>query len=72
LVIFLLVTGFVAHPASCPMVTGRPEREADYSSPSCTEVENEWSYTFIPPYVFMAWCLVKPTDNFAFIRTANK
>jgi hypothetical protein len=32
-------------------------READHSSPSRAEVKNAWSYTSIPPYVFMAWCL---------------
>jgi len=29
----------------------RPELEA--------EVKNEWIYTSIPPYTFIAWCLVK-------------
>jgi hypothetical protein len=33
--------------------------EADLSPPSVTEVKNTWSYTFIPPYVFMAWHLIK-------------
>jgi hypothetical protein len=37
----------------------RPRREADHSPPSSTEVKNAWSYTSNPPYVFMAWCLVK-------------
>jgi hypothetical protein len=29
---------------------------------------NEWSYTFIPPYAFMEWCSVnkKHRDNFTF------
>jgi len=43
-----------------------PEREADNSSPFSTEVKNVWSYTSTPPYVFMAWCLIKRSDNFAF------
>jgi hypothetical protein len=43
----------------------RPGREADHSPPSNTEVKNAWSYTSSPPYVFMAWCLVKHRDNFA-------
>jgi hypothetical protein len=38
--------------------TGRP--------PSSAEVKNAWSYTSIPQYVFMAWCLVKHRDNFTF------
>jgi len=25
-----------------------------------------WSYTSIPPYVFMGWCLVVIRDNFTF------
>jgi hypothetical protein len=27
---------------------------------------NAWSYTPLPQYVFMAWCLVKHRDNFTF------
>jgi hypothetical protein len=42
----------------------RPERESDHSPPSNAEVRNAWSYTSIPQYVFMAWCLVKYRDNF--------
>jgi hypothetical protein len=42
----------------------RPGREADHSLPSSAEVKNAWSYTSTPPYVFMAWCLVKHRDNF--------
>jgi hypothetical protein len=30
--------------------------------------KNEWSYTSTPQYAFMAWCLVKHTDNFTFIE----
>jgi len=37
----------------------RQGREAYHSPPSATEVKQVWSYTFTPPYVFMAWCLVK-------------
>jgi hypothetical protein len=43
----------------------RPGREADLSPPSSAKV-NAWSYTSTPPYVFMAWCLVKHRDNFTF------
>jgi hypothetical protein len=39
-------------------------READHSP--FTDVENAWSYTSTPQYVFMAWCLVKHKDNFTF------
>jgi hypothetical protein len=45
----------------------RPGREADHSPPSSAEVKNAWGYTSTPQYVFMAWCLVKHRDNFAFV-----
>jgi len=44
----------------------RLEREADNLFPSSVEVENAWSYTFSPQYVFMVWCLVKLRSNFTF------
>jgi hypothetical protein len=37
----------------------RQGREVDQSTPSSAEVEEWWSYTPAPPYVFMAWCLTK-------------
>jgi hypothetical protein len=40
--------------------------EADHSPPSSAEVKNEWNYTSIPQYVFMAWCLLKHRGNFTF------
>jgi hypothetical protein len=53
------------NPASYPMGTAasfleekQPEREADHSPPPTAAV-NAWSYTSTPPYVFMAWCLIK-------------
>lgn len=42
--------------------------EADHSSPSRTNVENAWSYTFIPPYAFVKWCLTTHRDNFYAIK----
>jgi hypothetical protein len=36
-------------------VVGRPEGEADHSSPPSAEDENVWSYTSTTPYVLMAW-----------------
>jgi hypothetical protein len=30
--------------------------------------KNAWKYTSTPPYVFIAWCLVKHRDNFTFKR----
>jgi hypothetical protein len=47
----------------------RPGREADHSPLSNVEV-NAWGYTSIPPYVFVAWCLVKHRDKFYLLRTA--
>jgi hypothetical protein len=37
----------------------RPGREADCSPLSSAEVKNVWSYTSTPPYVLMAWRLIK-------------
>jgi hypothetical protein len=34
-------------------------REANHSPPSSAEVKNLWRYSSIPPYIFMALCLVK-------------
>jgi hypothetical protein len=45
-------------------------READHSPPFNAEVKNEWNYTSISQYAFMAWCLVKHRDNFTFTFTS--
>jgi hypothetical protein len=72
-VIFLFSTssrlylGGGGHPAPYPVGTRgllprrvkRPEREDGHSPPSSAGVKNVWSYTSIPPKVFMSWCLVK-------------
>jgi len=34
-----------------------PRGKCDFWPPSSAEVKDPWSYTSIPPYVFMAWCL---------------
>jgi len=41
----------------------RPEHEADHLPPASTEVKNEWRYTSTHPCVFMAWSLVKHSNN---------
>jgi len=41
----------------------RPEREADHSSATNTDVKNAWSYTSVPKYALMAWCSVKSTGT---------
>jgi len=38
----------------------RPEREANHSPQSSTQVENVWCYTSILPHSFIRWCLVNP------------
>jgi hypothetical protein len=55
-----------AQPASYPMGTrgSFPGGKSDHSPPSSAEVQNVWSYTSTPQYIFMAWCLVKHRDNF--------
>jgi hypothetical protein len=48
-----------------------PGDEANHSPPSKAEVRNEWSYNSTPPYVFMAWCLIKQRIHFhgvAFVK----
>jgi hypothetical protein len=58
---------------SYPMGTGgsfpdvkRLGHEANHSPPSSAENRNAQIYTSTPPYVFIAWCLVKHRDNFIF------
>jgi hypothetical protein len=41
-------------------------READHSPPSSAEV-NAWSCISTPPYVFIAWCLLKGRDSFTYL-----
>jgi hypothetical protein len=53
-------------PWALPPGVKRPERNADHSFPSSTEVKNSRSYTSTPQYVFTAWCLVKHRGYFAF------
>jgi hypothetical protein len=58
-------------PGAISLGVKRPGREADHPPPSSAEVKNAWSYTSIPEYVFMAWCLVKHRDNFTFTFIFN-
>jgi hypothetical protein len=41
----------------------RPRREADQSPPSGAEVTNVTAVSPLPPYVFMAWCVIKHRDR---------
>jgi hypothetical protein len=34
-------------------------REAEHSPPSGAKVKNMWNHTSMPPYVLMAWYLIK-------------
>jgi hypothetical protein len=47
-------------------------READHSPPTSAQVKKTWTYTSTPPYVFMAWCLVKHRENFTFYLEGTK
>jgi hypothetical protein len=69
-------SGSGAHPGCWPMGSGvlssgvrRQGREVNPFLPSSAEVKNAWSYTSIPPYVFMAWCILKHRDNFRLTST---
>jgi hypothetical protein len=53
-------------PGLFPWGVKRPGREADHSPPSSAKVKNVWSYTSIPPLLFMEWCLVNHRDKFVF------
>jgi hypothetical protein len=57
----IVQTGSGVHPTSYKMGPGvkRQGREADHSPPTSAEVKNMWIYTSTPPYVFMAYCLIR-------------
>jgi hypothetical protein len=57
-------------PGSFPGVK-RPGREAGHSPHLVPRSKNEWSYTSIPQYAFLAWCSVKKKhrDKFTFTFT---
>jgi hypothetical protein len=48
----------------CATKRNQPERDGSRSPPSSTEVKNEWSYTSVPPYAFMAWTVTLPCTFF--------
>jgi hypothetical protein len=56
-----------------PLGPKLPGREDDHSPPYNVQVKNAsmhlWIYTSTPQYVFMAWFLVKHSDNFIFTLT---
>jgi hypothetical protein len=46
-----------AHPMTYPVYT-------HLIFPSKAEVKNSWNYTSTPPYVFLAWYLIKHRESF--------
>jgi hypothetical protein len=54
-----------SHPDSYPMGT----KASSLGVKRVPRSKDEWSYTSTPPYVFMAWCLVKRRDKFTFTFT---
>jgi hypothetical protein len=63
-VIYSVQTVCGSHPAFYQKGTGGSffsnkglRREADNSPTSSAEIDNAWSYTFTPSYVFMTWRL---------------
>jgi hypothetical protein len=63
---YIVQTGSRVHPDSYPIGTrsyfpgGKADgHDAGHSPPSGAKVKNTWSYTSIPSYVFMVWCIVK-------------
>jgi hypothetical protein len=53
-------------PAQWASSVRRQEYEDEHASPSSAEVKNAWSYTSIPPYFIVVWCLIEHRDNFTF------
>jgi hypothetical protein len=46
-------------------------REVDHTRPSSVEVKSAWSYTPIPSYAFMVWCLIKQSQIYLYIYLVN-
>jgi hypothetical protein len=50
------------------MGIGGWDKAAHHSPSFSAVVKNAWSYTSIPPYIFIAWWLIKLRDNFVVTR----
>jgi len=48
-----------------------PAHKAGHSLPPSAEVKSAWSYTSIPQYVFVPWCLVKHRTTLPFVSTSD-
>lgn len=46
------------HRGDLPFRVKQPGREVGHAFPSSTVFKKKWVYTSIPPYFFMAWCLL--------------
>jgi hypothetical protein len=59
-----LEVGYTQPPIQCSLEVKQTEHKTDHSSPTRAKVQNVWSYTSTPPYIFMVWCLIKHRDSF--------
>jgi hypothetical protein len=67
-------TGYGSHPAPYSTLSPRPVEpmcEDYHSSPSCTKVKKEWSYTSIISYVCMAWCLISIKEGIWYLQSKH-
>jgi hypothetical protein len=62
-------------PGALSLGSKRPGHEADHSPSASAEVKKMWIYTSIPPYTFMAQCLISLSHGqlylFTTMRTSN-
>jgi hypothetical protein len=49
----------------------QPSHESDCTFLSGAMVQNAWSYTSIPPYIFIPFFLIKHRDKFSFYLLVN-
>jgi hypothetical protein len=42
-------------PGTLPLEVKKPKHKGNQSPPNTDKVNNVWIYTFIPPFVYMAW-----------------
>jgi hypothetical protein len=52
-----------------PLEIKRPGREAN--NPPTAEIKNEWKYTSIHSYIFVALCIIKHSDQFTIMYCSN-
>jgi len=66
-------TGYPLHspvssslPLPCITVCHHISTGLYHSPPTRSAVKNGWSCTYIPQYLFMAWCFIRERENFTF------